>query len=40
MIQKYRDRAQERRDKVGTQAIVPGWKKKIEREIAQEPSIP
>ena len=29
---KYRDRAKERRDKYGTPAIVPGWKKRLERE--------
>ena len=34
---KYRDRAKERRDKYGSPAIVPGWKKRLEREIASEP---
>jgi RNA-binding protein 5/10 len=29
----YRDRAKERRDKYGTPAIIPGWKKRLEREI-------
>ena len=29
----YRDRAKERRDKYGTPAVVPGWKKRLEREI-------
>ena len=33
---KYRDRAKERRDKYGSPAIVPGWKKRLEREIASE----
>jgi hypothetical protein len=32
----YRDRAKERRDKFGTDAIVPGWKKRFERERAKE----
>ena len=31
----YRDRAQERRAKYGTDAIVPGWKKRFERERAR-----
>lgn len=31
----YRDRAKERRDKYGTDAIVPGWKKRYERELAK-----
>ena len=34
---KYRDSAKERRDKYGSPAIVPGWKKRLEREIASEP---
>ncbi|CAI8016755.1 RNA-binding protein 5-A [Geodia barretti] len=29
----YRDRAKERREKYGTPAVVPGWKKRLEREI-------
>ena len=29
----YRDRAKERRDKYGTPAVIPGWKKRLEREI-------
>lgn len=40
---KYRDRAKERRDKYGSPAIVPGWKKRLEREMASadsEPPIP
>ena len=32
----YRDRAKERRDKFGTVAIVPGWKKRFELERARE----
>ncbi len=31
----YRDRAKERRAKYGTDAIVPGWKKRFERERAK-----
>ena len=31
----YRDRAKERRAKYGTDAIVPGWKKRFERERAR-----
>jgi RNA-binding protein 5/10 len=29
----YRDRAKERREKYGTPAVIPGWKKRLEREI-------
>ena len=32
---RYRDRAKERRDKWGMDAIVPGWKKRFERERAK-----
>ena len=34
---RYRDRAQERRVLVGSSAIVPEWKKKIDQEMAQPP---
>ena len=38
---KYRDRAKERRKKYGTpEAIIPGWKKRLEREMAKAPPIP
>ena len=34
---KYRDRAKERRDKFGTPAVIPGWKKRLERELVKDP---
>ncbi len=34
---KYRDRAKERRQKFGTPAVIPGWKKRLERELVKEP---
>ena len=38
---KYRDRAKERREKYGTPAaIIPGWKRRLEREMAKDPPIP
>lgn len=38
---KYRDRAKERRDKFGLpDAIVPGWKRRLDREIAKGPPVP
>ena len=39
----YRDRAKERRDKYGMTPIVPGWKKRLDRELAKQavsPSTP
>lgn len=37
---KYRDRAKERREKFGTPAVIPGWKKRLERELVKEQSVP
>lgn len=37
----YRDRAKELRDKYGrSEAIIPAWKKKIERELSEDGPIP
>ena len=37
---KYRDRAKERREKYGSPAIIPGWKRRLEREIDKDPPVP
>ena len=37
----YRDRAKERREKFGTpEAIIPGWKRRLDREMAKDPPVP
>jgi len=36
----YRDRAKERREKYGSPAIIPGWKRRLERELDKDPPVP
>lgn len=37
----YRDRAKELRDKYGrSEAIIPAWKKKIDKELSEDAPVP